>query len=139
MHHSIWPENKPQFNKSIITNKCEASVTTGASAIQQSINQSINQSNKQSNNQSIDQSINQSIKRSSHQSINQLMSPVTFQVYPINQSTDCHFTMSFLFGFETFSGFYSFLHVSWYISGIWLDGMREGVGGMREQQSTCSR
>ena len=40
--------------------------------------------------------------------------------------------MSFLFGFETFSGFYSFRHVSWYISRVWLDEMSEGVVGMRE-------
>ena len=40
--------------------------------------------------------------------------------------------MSFLFGFEISPGFYSFLRFSWYISGIWLDGMSGGVVGMRE-------
>ena len=40
--------------------------------------------------------------------------------------------MSVPFGFETFSDFYRFLNVSWYISGVWLDGMSEGVVGMRE-------
>ena len=40
--------------------------------------------------------------------------------------------MSFLFGFETFPGFDSFLRASWYISKVWLDGMSEGVVGMRE-------
>ena len=91
-------------------------------AINQSINQSFNQANKQSIHQSIDQSINQSFNQSIHQSIDQ----------SIRQSTDFHSKMSFLFGFEIFPGFYSFLHVSWYISEVWLDGMSEGVVGMRE-------
>ena len=42
------------------------------------------------------------------------------------------FKMSFLFNFEKFPAFYSFLHVSWHISRVWLDGTSEGVVGMRE-------
>ena len=97
-----------------------ARVTTGAKAVQQSISQSINQS------------INQLIDRWIKQSINQHISPVTFQVYPINQSTDYPFKMNFLFGFETFPGFYGFLLVSGYISEVRLGGMIEGVVGVRE-------
>ena len=116
--------------------KCEALVTTGASAIQQPINQSINQLISPVTFQvhPINQSINSSVPwhfkyiRSINQSINQSRDILRVP----NQSIKRHFRMSFLFGFETFSGFYSFLHVSWYISGVWLDGMSGGVVGMRE-------
>ena len=74
---------------------CEIRVTTGASAIHQSINQS---GRRLQVTQSINQSINLSVPcHFNHiQSINQPISPVPFQVNPINQSTNHHFKISFL-------------------------------------------
>ena len=83
------------------------------------------------------QSVNQSISQTINQSIN-LRVPWHFKyTQSINQLTIISNELPLRFW--NFSGFYRFLHVSWYISGVWLNGMSGGVGGMREQQSTCSR
>ena len=72
--------------------------------------------------------VNKSINQSINRSIDQLISPMTFQVYPINQSINPvpfqnHFPLRVL---KLFPGFYSFLHVSWSISRVWLDGVSKG-------------
>ena len=102
--------------RAIVKHQCEARVTTGANAIHQSINQSIDQTE---DSKSVNQSINPwllliFIEVLIKQSINQLISLVTFSVYPINQSTNFHFEISFLPELCGSLGSDPFLHRFWW-------------------------